>query len=655
MASIKYGYHVKRKWLEQAAAFYQSEADWAAVLRINIHVQDWEAAALTAAHIAGLPLTDDQAAVFGSLLIGCPDELLITNHVLLEFVLHHCRVQDQELGLAYVDRALNQGSEAHAYVQQVSLYEWGARFAQLLQKKTMALEYLQLAETAALESTQPGQDEERGDREINAAKRKLASRKSQLLAENASRLVKPVQWVRLLTVLAAVTCMISFHYLRLMGDLSRPAMDFIGIAIAAVMLWIVNIIPDYLVALGMVMLWVLGGLVEPEAALSGFASTTWLFMIFIMALSAAVTKSGILYRFSLHALKRFPPHYRGQLWGIVAGSFALNALIPSSSAKVSLGVPIAGTISESMGFKSRSRGAAGLGLAAMIFYGFTAPFVLTGSYTNVMAYGLVSSDEPVSWLHWALYALPAFLIFGIVMLLLLSYMFRGTVAEKGVSAGILNEQIRLLGPLSKEERIAVITILGCILLMVLQPLHGIDSTWILMVGFSVLVITGILDKQTLTSGIDWTFLLFLGVAFSFAEVANQLGIVEALSSFLGGPMAWFVSSPTLFLLAVIFLSFLVTLVVRDDPAVILLVTALLPLAEQAGIHPWILVIIILLSTDPFFFTYQSPTYLTAYYSSDGKAFSHAQGQKVALGYAAAVLLVAVLCVPYWRWLGLIAQ
>ncbi|MFP3381860.1 TRAP transporter large permease subunit, partial [Bacillus sp. SIMBA_069] len=73
----------------------------------------------------------------------------------------------------------------------------------------------------------------------------------------------------------------------------------------------------------------------------------------------------------------------------------------------------------------------------------------------------------------------------------------------------------------------------------------------------------------------------------------------------------FLTSPTLLLTVVILVSFLVTLIIRDDPAVILLVTALLPLAQQAGIHPWIFVFVILLATDPFFFTYQSPTYLTA--------------------------------------------
>lgn len=403
----------------------------------------------------------------------------------------------------------------------------------------------------------------------------------------------------------------------------------------------------------MVMLWILTGIVPSDTALSGFGSATWLFMIFIMALSAVITKSGISYRFALNALRRFPANYRGQLWGIVAGGVMMNPMLPSSSAKVSLGVPIAQTLSESMGFAARSKGAAGLGLAAMIFYGFMAPFVLTGSYTNVMAYGLASAKEPITWLQWFLYALPAFIVFSAVLLAVLSAMFRRITPPKVISGAVLDEQLRLLGPLTREEKISLWTIIGCIGLMVLQPLHGIDSAWVMLLGFSILVISGVLDRQTISTGIDWTFLLFLGVAFSFAGAVGELGIAEALSSFLGGRMDLFVGSPTLFLIAVIAVSFLVTLIIRDDPAVILLITALIPLGESAGIHPWVLVFIILLATDPFFFAYQSPTYLTAYYSAEGKAFNHRQAQKLALGYGLAVALIVILCVPYWRWLGLI--
>ncbi|HZG77637.1 MAG TPA: hypothetical protein VEZ72_17420 [Paenibacillus sp.] len=67
-------------------------------------------------------------------------------------------------------------------------------------------------------------------------------------------------------------------------------------------------------------------------------------------------------------------------------------------------------------------------------------------------------------------------------------------------------------------------------------------------------------RRTLLTGIDWSFLLFLGVAFGFAAAANALGVVDALTGALGEGMAAFVASPALFPGAVVLLSFAVTLV-----------------------------------------------------------------------------------------------
>lgn len=54
----------------------------------------------------------------------------------------------------------------------------------------------------------------------------------------------------------------------------------------------------------------------------------------------------------------------------------LNPLIPSSTAKTALGVPIAQTLSESMGFSDRSKGAAGLGLVRACCNGFYMLYLL---------------------------------------------------------------------------------------------------------------------------------------------------------------------------------------------------------------------------------------------------------------------------------------
>ncbi|ERI11326.1 SLC13 family permease [Aneurinibacillus aneurinilyticus] len=651
----KYGYNKKKQWIGHAAELFMAEGKWMAAVEVYEENEEWEAAVdvLNQKLHETMGSIPREHEIYGR-LDRYPDELLCNRFIVLESYLKYCIEQRREIGIAKVELALEQNPSLYTPIQLVTLYEYGAELCHNFDMRQKALEYLQMAEACMASLAQPTNESmQNGDRTYRLAKQKLDSEKSKQLAENKSVFWKRNRFSGIIAILLIIISISYFHYAPPFAGLSREGMDFIGIGIAAVVLWIVNLIPDYIVALFMAMFWVIGGLVKPEVALSGYATPTWLYMLFILAIGAAISKSGILYRLSLHALKRFPSHYRGQLWGIVVGGAVLNPLIPSSTAKTALGVPIAQTLSESMGFSARSKGAAGLGLAAMVFYGFTAPFVLTGSYTNIMAYGLIPGTKQLSWIQWFLYALPAFLVFAVGMLTFLLVLFRNTGSNKIVSQEVLDGQLQILGKLTKEERITMLTVLSCITLLILQPFHGIDSTWVMLFGFAALVLSNVLDAKTLKSGIDWPFLLFIGIAFSFAEAAKQLGIIEAMSSFLGDFMMPFMSSSTYFLLAVIFLSFMVTLIVRDDPAVILLVISMSPLAEKAGIHPWVLVFIILLSTDPFFFPYQSPTYLTAYYSVEGKSFSHRQGQLVALGYALAVILIVLLCVPYWEWLGLI--
>ncbi|WP_185602144.1 SLC13 family permease [Paenibacillus sp. 598K] len=620
-----------------------------------LELEDWEqAASLLEGELAQGAASGSLPAAVIERLDGCPAAVLAAHSVLLEAYVLHGIDERREPALRQLEDVLALSPDWPP-ARLARLYEWAGELSHRLDQRVKALEYVQMAEELGrrLGEEQGAAAQAAEERTYRLKRQQVQRQRTERLASRAGLLLQRTRWSAAASVAAALLVVLLFGWLPPLGGLSEAAMLFIGVGIAAVILWIVNIIPDYLVALLMAMVWVLGGVVPPETALSGFATPTWLYMVFILALGAAITRSGILYRLSLHALRRFPSHYRGQLWGIVAGGALLNPLIPSSSAKVALGVPVASTLSESMGFRDRSPGAAGLGLAAMVFYGFTAPFVLTGSYTNVMAYGLVGDGHPISWFRWFLYALPAFILFSAGILLLLSLLFRGVRAERPISRQTLDAQLAVLGPFSREERITTATVIGCIALMIAQPLHGVDNAWVMLLGFGVLVATGVLDTASLKSGVDWPFLIFIGIAFSFAAAAEQLGIVEAMTGFLGEHMAVFLASPTLFLLAVVVLSFAVTLIIRDDPAVILLVIALLPLAGLAGVHPWVLVFLILLSTDPFFFAYQSPTYLMAYYSTEGKSFSHRQGGWMGLGYGILVLLIAVLCVPYWQWLGLI--
>ena len=107
------------------------------------------------------------------------------------------------------------------------------------------------------------------------------------------------------------------------------------------------------------------------------------------------------------------------------------------------------------------------------------------------------------------------------------------------------------------------------------------------------------------------------------------------------------------LLAATLITFFLASTIREDATAILLTVAMCPIAQGIGINPWVLVLVILLASDPFFYASQSTTYLTAYYSAEEKSFSHRQGQKLSLYFAVLTVLAIVLSIPFWQLMGLI--
>jgi di/tricarboxylate transporter len=259
----------------------------------------------------------------------------------------------------------------------------------------------------------------------------------------------------------------------------------------------------------------------------------------------------------------------------------------------------------------------------------------------------------VSWTQWLLFAFPALILFSLGMYAALYLLFHPGKSVKSLSVDVIRGQIYILGPLSKTEKITLLVSFASIGMLISQPWHQIDNIWIMMIAFSVLLISGALSTQNFKQDLDWGFLFFIGISFSFAEVASNIGLVQSLGHIFVEYMGPFMESAYLFLFAVAVISFLTSFFIKDDPALILLVLTIAPLSEHVGVHPWVVIFTILTSLTPFFFPYQSPTYLAAYYGSDGKTFTHKDGQLLSLSYMVISVLAILLSIPFWKWLGLL--
>jgi divalent anion:Na+ symporter, DASS family len=438
------------------------------------------------------------------------------------------------------------------------------------------------------------------------------------------------------------------------GGLEPRAVWVLAVLAAGTVLWAWGSFPDYVVALGMGIAWVLLRVAPTATAFAGFATSTWFLMLGILGLAAALARSGLLYRITLVAVRRFPPTFGGQASALLTAGIVSTVLIPSAQARVTFMGPVVLGLTDTLRYPPRSRGSVGLALAAFTGFCLATTLFLTGTPTCLLAWRVLpeATRADVSWLVW----LQAVLVLeGVSLGVALAWLvWRHRPAERTpVRATLLQAQLEMLGPPSRDERITALVALAVLFGWVLQPWHGVDPAWLTLAGLCLLLAMQVLDRTALQAQVDWSFLLFMGMAFSLADLAAYVG-ADAWFAARAREALGDVTTPAAAVTAAILITVLVRFALPWQTAVPLLTVALTPFAQAAGLSPLIMGLIALKAGNLFLLPQQSPYYLTLYYGTEERAFGHGDARPFAWVYAGAVLAGFLLSLPYWRALGLVA-
>jgi CRP-like cAMP-binding protein/di/tricarboxylate transporter len=462
----------------------------------------------------------------------------------------------------------------------------------------------------------------------------------------------PVRPLLALGVLALVAVAWS---LPVSAGLSAAGMHVLLTVGTLVLLGFLDVLPNHLLALVLIAVWVVMGIAPAEAAASGFASPTWFLLLASMAIGAAVARSGLLYRGAVELVRRLPASYRMRCLTLGALGVVLSPGMPDPAGRVMLATPLAQDISETLRYPERSQGSAGLALATYIGFGMLGPLFLTGSSGALIAYGLLPAEarEQIDWVHWFLAALPTCLILFALTIGFVLTRYRQDRPDD-LPEATLALQGRVLGPISRNEW-SVLIILGLLLAgFSTQALHGIAPAWLAVAAVAVLFLVGALDDAALRDGVNVGFLLYVGVILSFAGVFAHVGLdawlVQSLTG-LGGVIA---GRPIVCLLLVAGLAAVLGITLRPSPIVLLIAAALVPAAASAGVHPWVVMFTAMLANNLWLYPQQNVLYQAAYFATGERSFSHEQARPLAFAYAAFVVIALLASIPYWHWLGLIA-
>ncbi len=140
-------------------------------------------------------------------------------------------------------------------------------------------------------------------------------------------------------VAAAVLLYLAGWLLPEQPEPGGGAMVALVAVVATVPLLMWNVLPMYVVAMLMVISIVLPGVATPAQALAGFSFPSWLMIVALFTVTAAVARSGLLHRLSLLSSERLPANHLIQSLLLSLCGIVLAAGVTGGAPRIPLGVP----------------------------------------------------------------------------------------------------------------------------------------------------------------------------------------------------------------------------------------------------------------------------------------------------------------------------
>ncbi|MGO4159117.1 SLC13 family permease [Cupriavidus sp. YAF13] len=457
------------------------------------------------------------------------------------------------------------------------------------------------------------------------------------------------------------------------GKLSDSARAALVIALCVAAVWLVGratgapgglVLAGALVA-STVCCWALGVLPEPATTLlfflcavvlhvapasvvfSGFASTAWWLMFGGAVTGVALRQTGLAQRLAAIIFRGRVGSYRQVIGTVAVSAVGLAFLMPSTTGRVLLLMPIVLALADRLGFAPGSNGRIGMVLTVAAASYMPPTTILPANIPNSVLLGAASSLYGVN-LSYGSYLLLHFPILGLLKTVMLVWLVCRLFPEHGPIAALPREQAS--APSRQEKLLAVILVLA-VAGFATDTLHGVSPAWISLAACIVCLLPGVglVSSRMLAEQVHLTPLIYVAGFLGLGAVVESTGLGGAISTAL---LRWLPLSPghtaaNVAALGAVGASLGLMTTLPGLPAV------LTPLAKQLAQATGLSLEAVLMLQVPVFstvfFPYQSPPIVIAMQLG---GVGLRDGTRMCLALAALTLLVLLpLDYFWWRLLG----
>lgn len=418
----------------------------------------------------------------------------------------------------------------------------------------------------------------------------------------------------------------------------------------ALLLWTGTRLPAAPVALGAALLPVLGGAVPQASLLEGLgAGIVWL-MIGAFILGGAVQASGLAARLTALVAGR-ARSVGGMLWLTTWALVPLSLVIPSTSARAAVALPMLRPLAEAAGDPRAIRA---LMLLAPVVILVSSIGSLVGAGSHLIANAILqeAAGRQIGFAEWLLYGLPFALAASALSCVAVGRLFLGRDALRRPVA----PRIEALPPLGRAGWTTLAAGAGMILLWLTGGWHGLDPAIVALLGALALSWPGIgpLGWKQALGCVSWDLVIFVAAALVLGEALIATGaaawLLAGLSAGLGldagrGSAALLAGTALLSLTAHLYMT-------SHAARTLALLPPLLLLARDAGLDPVAIAFIATVGID-YCLTFPVSSKALLIFQGE-QAWRPADLLRLsAVLLPAHLLLMLGFCLGWWRWVGLL--
>ena len=436
---------------------------------------------------------------------------------------------------------------------------------------------------------------------------------------------------------------------------NEQALYLIAIVGSVAVMWMFQLLPDFVPALFAILMIILLGLVPPEIALGGFASGSFFMALSILGLSVLITTSGFGYRVLLLLLKIGPSNRWWYNICVFLIGLVLNPIVPTANGRVAIISPFVNEFLSLYDQKTAQFEAGRLTISALSGVSLFSAMFMSSKSINFIIYGSLPSQEQelFNWFYW-LYAASVCGIVMMVLYLISSAIVFRTPGRTSLSKKTLDDQLKVLGPMRKAEWATVAGFIIIALSFATSSIHRIEIPWVALAILFGLLMFGFVSKTEFKENIDWSFLIFLGSLIGLVASMNQVGVDKWLTVQLGWLNFIMANNFPLFIILLAVAISAIRLILPINATVIIFATIFLPSAVNIGVNPWLVGFLILFLSESFVLPYQA-SYYSQYCSLTGVGYPSKDRRLIPynIGLILMKLIAIYVSLPFWHYLGLL--